>query len=50
MIAGTYLGSAAAAVVIAVLCRGGSLTEWSFIAILVLTVFPRFRRAGARLV
>jgi hypothetical protein len=45
MISGTYLVSAALVVVLAVLLRNGSLTEWSFMAIVVATFF--FASAGA---
>jgi MFS family permease len=39
MISGTYLGSAAAVVVLAILLRNGSLTEWSFMALIVAAFF-----------
>jgi MFS family permease len=45
MIAGTYLASAAMAVVLAVLFRDGSLTTWSFMPLLLATFF--FASAGA---
>jgi MFS family permease len=45
MISGTYLCSAALVVVLAILLRNGSLTEWSFMALVVGTFF--FASAGA---
>jgi MFS family permease len=39
MISGTYLGSAAIVVVLAILLRSGSLTEWSFMALVVAAFF-----------
>jgi MFS family permease len=45
MISGTYLVSAALVVVLAILLRNGSLTEWSFMALVVATFF--FASAGA---
>jgi MFS family permease len=45
MISGTYLVSAALVVVLAILLRNGSLTEWSFMALVVGTFF--FASAGA---
>jgi len=45
MISASYLGSAASAVVLGVLLSGGTLTEWSFIALVGFTFF--FASAGA---
>lgn len=45
MISGTYLVSSALVVVLAILLRNGSLTEWSFMALVVATFF--FASAGA---
>jgi MFS family permease len=39
MIAGTYLGSAASVVVLALLLRSGTLTTWSFMALVLVTFF-----------
>ncbi|MCW3014842.1 MAG: major facilitator superfamily 1 [Solirubrobacterales bacterium] len=39
MIAGTYLGSAASVVVLALLLRNGNLTTWSFMALVLVTFF-----------
>jgi MFS family permease len=39
MIAGTYLGSAAMVAVLALLLRGGTLTTWSFMALVCATFF-----------
>jgi MFS family permease len=47
MITGTYLGSAALTVLLAVLLAGGSLTRWSFIALVGATFFLASAGASA---